>query len=161
MEIRTIQNRKGYIRLLEVSLAAVLIFGFLIFVQQGHSPFAKSAQNYDAVVLKTLGQDALRSLDLRDNDKNFTSDLRDLVLSGNWAGLERDIVAALPQDIGFTLYTIGVDGTVTYRAGVATGSQPLSKEIVSVSYMVAGANGNYCASVWNPCSVKLALWFKQ
>ena len=156
-----IRNRKGYMRLIEVSLAAVLIFGFLIFVQQGHSPFVKSAQDYDAVILKTLGQGAIRSLDLRDNDKNFTSDLRDLVLSGNWAVLEREIGAALPQNTGFTLYTVGVDGSSTYRAGVATGAQPTSKEIVTVSYIVAGTNGNYCTAVWNECGIKLALWFKQ
>ncbi len=158
MEI--IKNRKGYVRLVEVSVAAALVFGFLIFVQQTQTSLSGRAQSYDSVVLKTLGEDTLRSLDLRDADNNFHNDLRDYVVAGNWARASQEISASLPQNIGFTLYNIDAGGTPTYKGGTAVGAQPTKREIVSVNYIVAADNGTYCSS-GTSCNIKLALWFRQ
>jgi len=160
-----VNNRKGYLRLIEVSLAAALVFGFLIFIQQAQSSLTKGSQSYDQVVLKTLGEDAIRSLDLRDSDKNFRSDLRDNLRFGvscinNWPKLEQDIFTMLPQNVGFSLFLVDANGNSIYQGGTQTGAQPTQREIVTINYIVVGDYGTYC-NVWTPCNLKLALWFKS
>ncbi|HIJ98414.1 TPA: hypothetical protein H1005_00530 [archaeon] len=159
-----ITNRKGYIRLIEVSLAAALVFGFLIFVQQTQSSLLRGSQSYDPIVLKTLGEDIIRSLDLRDSDRNFRSDLRDYLRFGtscinNWPQLTQEITAALPENVGFSVFLVDSSGNSLYQGGVATGAQPTQREIVTINYIVAGDYGSYC-NIWSPCNVKLSLWFK-
>ncbi len=159
-----IKNTKGYIRLIEVSLAAALVFGFLIFVQQTQSSLSRGAQSYDPIVLKTLGEDAIRSLDLRDSDRNFRSDLRDNLRFGtscinNWPQLTNDIAAELPENVGFSVFLVDSNGNSIFQGGVATAAQPTQREIVTVNYIVAGDYGSYC-NLWAPCNVKLSLWFK-
>ncbi len=164
MALSTLHNRKGYVRLIEVSLAAALVFGFLIFAQQTQPSLTKGPQNYDQVVLKTLGEDALRSLDLRDKDKNHRSDLRDNLLSGtscinDWPTLSQEFSAMLPQNVGFSLFLVDSAGTSVYEGGTTAATQPTQRELITVNYIVAGDYGSYC-NVWVPCNVKLVLWFK-
>jgi len=159
-----LRNKKGYVRLIEVALAAALVFGFLVFIEQTQSSLSKRSQNFDPVLLKTLGEDAIRTLDLRDNNKNFRSDLRDNLRFGvsctnNWGVLDAEFASLLPQNVGFTIFLVDSNGNSIYQGGATTGAQPTQREIVTVNYLIAGDYGTYC-SIWTPCNVKLSMWFK-
>ncbi len=155
-------SNKGYLRLIEMSLAAALILGFMIYLQQSQSTTFTTPPSYDPVVLQETGQNVLRSLDLRDNESNGRSDLRDRLScdAARWDKTFTDIRDRLPPDIGFTLYSVDINGVSTFKGGRAEGQQPTRTEIVTVAYIVSGEYGNY-SNFDNPCVIKLALWFYQ
>ncbi|HIK02766.1 TPA: hypothetical protein H1012_02885 [archaeon] len=156
-----IRNNRGFLRLIEMALAATLIIAFILFIQGRQSFSLQDPPNYDAVALKTIGQDVLRSLDLRDNDTNGQSDLRQVLnCNDTRAGrLESDIQLRLPPNVGFTLYFANETNT-SYRGGYPESSAPLRTDVVAVNYITAGEYGNY-SNYDKPCQIKLALWFTQ
>lgn len=156
------RNNKGFLRLIEMALAATLILAFILFLQETQSSSLRNPPNYDPAVLKTLGQDVLRSLDLRDNDTNGLSDLRQNLScsSARWDTTYFFIAERLPPNVGFTLYSVDDMGVSTFKGGIPEGLQPIKTERVAVNYIVAGEEGNY-SNIGKPCSIKLVLWFVQ
>ena len=100
-----LKNNRGFLRLIEMALAATLIIAFLIFIQQMQSSILSSPSSSDTAVLRSIGEGALRSLDLRDNDSDGQSDLRQrLNCNGDrWDKIETDMLFFLPPNVGFIL----------------------------------------------------------
>lgn len=162
IKTRTARNRKGYLRLIEMSFAAALILAFLIFIQQTQSTIQSGQPKFGPAVLKMLGQDVLRGLDLTDNTtayRNFKRDLSEMLKcdASQWA-LAANISERLPQNVGFTIYSVNGDGVATYKGGVQEAKQPTRSEMVAVNYIVAGEYGNY-SNFGKPCAIRLVLWF--
>jgi len=159
MELRIFKNKKGFLRIIEIAFASALVFTFLVFLSEFKSNSPTEEPRFDNVILKTLGEDSLRSYDLKDSNSDGLSDLRDNVFTGSWGAIGSDLNDTLPLNIGFTLYQFD-RSTLTFRTGISEVNMPTSKDLVSVNYILAGHNGSECSNGL-PCSLNLVLWFTQ
>jgi len=157
-----INNNRGFLRLIEMALAATLIIAFIIFMQQMQSSLLSNPPSSDTAVLRSIGQDALRSLDLRDNDTNGTSDLRARLNcnEARWGKIETDMISILPPNVAFILSSVDETGAFSYKGGAPAGTEPKRGEAVAVTYVVAGDYGNY-SDTRKPCTIRLLLWFNK
>jgi|GEM_PF-5080684 len=151
------RNRKGWVRLIEILLAAVLVFVFFAFIQNAQLSQYSEPPKWDAATLKTMGEDTLRTMDLRDDlNPNNQSDLRDCIVFGgvpSWCS--NGIKGSLPNNIGYALFQLD---TFFAEAQIAGSGLPQARETVSAHYIIAGAQGEPCATD-GPCAVKLVLWY--
>ncbi len=157
-----LSNNRGFLRLIEMALAATLIIAFLIFIQQTQSSLISNPPSSDAVVLKSIGESSLRSLDLRDNNTNGRSDLRERLNCNEdkWVKIETDMLSTLPPNVGFILSSVDETGAFSYKGGASAGTEPKKGEAVAVTYVVAGEYGNY-SDTRKPCNIRLLLWFNR
>jgi len=157
-----LKNNRGFLRLIEMALAATLIIAFLIFIQQMQSSILSSPSSSDTAVLRSIGEGALRSLDLRDNDSDGQSDLRQRLNcnGGRWDKIETDMLFFLPPNVGFILSSVDETGAFSYKGGASAGTEPKKGEAVAVTYVVAGEYGNY-SDTRKPCNIRLLLWFNK
>ncbi len=154
-----LRNNKGWMRVIEVGLAAILIFAFFVFISQTQFQAAEENPDWDRVILKTYAQDSLRTLDLKDEDTDGRSDLRENIQEGSWSSIETDIEKLLPDTTGYILY-IYANSTSSRKAGASISDIPEEREIVTTYYPIAGDYGSFCSS-GQPCSLVMAVWFKQ
>jgi hypothetical protein len=155
------RNRKGWVRLIEILLAAALVFVFITFIQTSQLSQYSEKPKWDAANLKTLGEDAIRTLDLKDDlgGGNGKSDLRDYIVpGGNLNPVKTELDNLLPPNVGYAIYLLNSSYVAYSSAG--TLSHPAQKEKVSVSYVVAGDGTNPCIPGSGSCIVKLVLWYK-
>lgn len=165
MGLKLLKNRKGWMRIIEVVLASMLIFTYLTYIQETQFVETSQEPNWDKITLKTYGQDVLKALDLRDTPLaggNFRSDLREIVVDENdWSGLGVNISEMLPENIGYTLYYYNVSiGEYENKTGAGAEEMPLTRDRVTVYYIISGDYGSWCESGLYPCALKLVLWFK-
>ena len=157
---RGLGNNKGWLRIIEIALAATLVFSFFLFINNFESKSKSSRPETDRYLLHQIGEDALRSYDLVDSDSDDFTDLRTAINTSNWAGIGAYLNSTLGSGIGYSLYFYNANDT--YPAGdpkFKTGAivQPLNRDIVSVYYIVAGDGGISCSDS-SACALKLELW---
>ena len=116
--------------------------------------------SWDPVILKSYGEDALRSYDMRDMNWDYKSDLRTDLLDGDWDTMGNEINDTLPQDVMFSLYmyTPHNDST-THVTGPPEQQIPDDIDKVTVWYVIAGESGNYCNG--GICALKMTLGFMK
>ena len=156
-----IRNRKGWLRIIEVAFAAVLVFGFLIFVQTFEGGSRSSRPETDQYTLHQLGEDAIRSFDLRDADANHVNDLRWEILTNDWTDIGEYLNGTLESQISYALYyynsSAGYDeGQVMFKTGST--SKPKNRDVSTVYYIIGGDDGRFCSQP-SACALKLDLWY--
>ena len=162
--MRNFRNRKAWIRLVEIVLAAALVFGCVTYLQHIQISDVQKPE-WDTAILKTYGEDALRSFDLKDEDLDYRSDLRWWIEysidNGDWSGIESKISGTLQQNIAYALYFYNPTTSAWEFKGGVSESQ-VSDEIdkVAVWYVIAGDYGEFCdEDAEEACALKLILWF--
>ncbi len=153
------RNTKGWLRILEIVLAGALIFSFLIFISQTQTSSMPSHPKWSTAILKNYAQDIFRTLDYKDVNSDYLSDLRELVVIGDWPEVNNEIQGILPSNVGYTLYQYS-KGNLVYRCGTSPADIPGNKELVTTYYILSGEYGQYCLNN-QQCALVLVLWFKQ
>lgn len=154
-----LRNNKGWMRVVEVGLAALLIFAFLVFISQTQVQVSEESTDWDRVLLKTYSQDSLRTFDLKDENGDGKSDLRTNIINDDWTSISDSFANLLPENVGFVLY-LYENGSSSIKAGVSASNIPSSREVITTYYPIAGDYGSFCYSE-QPCSLILSVWFKQ
>lgn len=157
-----VRNNRGWARLIEIALAAAMVFSYMIFLQNIYISDVSSTSGWDTARLKQFGESALITYDQQDADNDYKSDLRWDVLNNNQANLVVTLEQLLPANVGFALYAFDGLGDLNFIGG---DTMPPYKDKASVTYLMAGGyNGNFCPLDGNPnssCALELVLWFKQ
>ncbi|MFO7872745.1 MAG: hypothetical protein R6U26_03890 [Candidatus Undinarchaeales archaeon] len=154
-----LRNNKGWMRVIEVGLAAILIFAFFVFISQTQFQASEENPDWDRVILKNYARDSLRTLDLKDENTDGRSDLRKNIQDGSWSSIESDFENLLPDNTDFILY-IYANSTSTRKAGASASDLPEQREVITTYYPIAGDYGSFCSG-GQPCSLILAVWFNQ
>lgn len=159
--ISAVRNRKAWLRIIEIALAATLVFSFTIFLTRFEGGAKISGASSEKYQLGQLGQDALRAYDLVDSDSDHVTDLRWEILTADWASIGTYLNETLGRQVGYSLYfypaTGGYSrGNVQFKTGRSV--SPASREISSVYYIIAGDEGRFCSAP-NACALKLDLWY--
>ena len=154
------RNKKGWLRIIEIALAATLVFAFFIFVNNFEGKSRSSRPETDRYTLSQIGEDAIRSYDLLDANGDSVSDLRTEVLTSDWATISTQLNTTLGENIGYMLYFYNDTGgysqeNVQFVSGAR--KTPVNRDIVSVYYIISGGDGSYCSSS-TACALKLDLW---
>ena len=154
-----IRNNKGWLRILEIVLAGALLFSFLIFISQIQTSSVSVHSNWGNAVLKNYAQDTFRTLDYKDANSDYLSDLRELVIIGDWSEINNEVNGLLPPNVGYTLYQYST-GALIYRCGTSPSSIPKDRNLITTYYLISGEYGQYCLNN-QQCALVLVLWFKQ
>jgi hypothetical protein len=159
---RSLRNRKGWLRIVEIILASVLIFVSLINLSQTQTVEFSQPSEWDKVKLKLYGEDVLRALDKTDLDKDNRGDLRIAINESDWSSIGANITNLLPLNVDFTLYLYSANDSVDYETGVLPANIPAKRNKVSVYYPIAQNYGEYCDFEGkSSCALKIVLWYKQ
>lgn len=122
----------GYIKSIEAVIAVILIVFILAQVKPAYEPLPK----WDELTLQNAGEDVLLTL-------SYTNELRRLVYSANYSGLNDSIYSLLPGYIGFNLFK---DGSLIIDNGKGD-------KMTSIVFFVAGDNS------YNPSTLQMQLWY--
>jgi len=152
---RCLRNNKAWLRIIEIALAATLVFSFMIFINNFEGASRPQRPETDKYILQQLGEDALLSYDLMDSNNDYVTDLREEVLASDWADIGTQLNSTFGSSIGYSLYFY-TGNQVSFATGHST--EPINRDIVSVHYLVAGDDGQYCTS-GKACALKLDMWY--
>jgi len=153
--VKSFKNNRGWLRILEIALAATLVFSFMIFINNFEGSSRSSRPETDEYLLRQLGEDSLRSYDLVDADNDAVTDLRFEVLTGDWEDIGEHLNNTLESSIGYSLYFYTKDSTVFKTGWTAV---PINRDITTVYYIIAGDEAKHCSS-GSACALKLDLWY--
>jgi hypothetical protein len=161
--MRALRNNKGWLRIIEIVLAATLVFSFMMCISRFEGGSQISRPDTDDYLLRQIGEDALRAYDITDTVGDAKSDLATDVIEGDWTSIGSYFDGSLEQNIGYAVYfyndTSGYsDGEVYLETG--TTNIPVNRDIATVYYMIAGDSGSHCSDI-NACAVKLDLWYMK
>jgi len=149
------RNRKGWLRIIEIALAATLVFSFMLFINTFETSSQASRPVTDKYLLEQLGEDALRSYDLADANSDDVSDLRFEVLGRDWDDVGEHLNMTLGSSVAYSLY-FQTPAQVSFATGQTI--RPLKRDVATVYYIISGGEGKYCAGA-NACALKLDLWY--
>ena len=157
-QVSGFRNNKGWLRIIEIALAATLVFSFMIFINTFEWGSSVSRPETDRYLLEQLGEDALRAFDLVDSTGNHVTDLRWEILTNDWNDIGDYLDLYLGENIAYSLYQKVANSTFQLKTGST--QKPINRDIASVSYIVAGDEARYCSN-GAACLLKLELWFIQ
>jgi len=155
------RNNKGWLRIIEIALAATLVFSFFMFINKFEGGFRSSRPETDKYLLQQLGEDALRSYDLVDANGNDVSDLRWEILTNDWTDIGEQLNTSLGRGVGYALYFYNsTAGYTSDQIRFVTGStaKPINRDVASVYYIIAGDDALFCSAP-SACALKLDLWY--
>lgn len=155
------RNRKGWLRIIEIALAATLVFSFFMFISKFEGGFRSSRPETDKYMLQQLGEDTLLSYDLVDANGNDVSDLRWEILTNDWADIGERLNTSLGSEISYGLYFYNsTAGYTSDQIRFVAGStlKPINRDVASVYYIIAGDDSRFCSPP-SACALKLDLWY--
>jgi hypothetical protein len=156
-----VRNNRGWARLIEIALAAAMVFSYMIFLQNIYIADVSSTSGWDTARLKQFGESALITYDQQDSNNDQRSDLR-TDLAGGY-DVDATFKQLLPANVGYYLYIFDENGNLNPHAGDLP--IPPYKDKASVTYIMAGGyDGEFCTlsgSPDSPCALEMVLWFKQ
>ncbi|MFH1450975.1 MAG: hypothetical protein ABIF92_03265 [archaeon] len=158
---RTVRNRKGWLRIIEIALAATLVFSFMMFITRFEAGARVSRPETDRYMLQQLGEDALLSYDVMDSDSDHVTDLREEIFAGNWENIGEFLNGTLDSNVGYALYYYPSNAShsrddVQFKTGWTV--PPINRDIASVLYIIAGDDGDLCTGQ-GACALKLEVWY--
>lgn len=156
--VRAIRNNKAWMRVVEITLSMVLVFAYLMYLQNIQTTEQTQPSKWGRVLLRMYGEDILRTLYVKDEDIDYLSDLETQVNNSDWNAIDANISKMMPDNVDYTLYLVDrATGTYTWKTGVSEAGIPALKELIAVEQTIK--KGGDCTS--NRCYLHMVLWYKQ
>lgn len=137
-----VSNKRGWIRILEATIAVMLVAGVLTIIYASET----TDNQLEVDQLKNVQEIVLKEISTKD-------DLRDYVLSEDLDSLNQSVAAFVPSHLGYSLRVCNLSAPC--KLDSSTFKDTLTRDVVAESTIIASNLSEY-----DPKKAVLFLWYR-
>jgi len=143
-----VENKRGWITILEVTIAVMLVSGVLIVVYVRQGTDESPVQDY----IFSLQRQVLLDISAR-------SDLRTFVLKKNETVLNVFVGSKIPSAYRYSLKVCSLGGDIDYcKLNTTEVIETREKELFAEEIIISSDLGNGTSPIYEPMKVRLFIW---